>query len=601
MCGINGFWLRRPLTEVDVSMGRKIREALFHRGPDGKGEWLDRNNGIYFGHRRLAIIDLREIAGQPMVRDGLVCSYNGELYNYQELRKELVGKGHHFETSSDTEVLLAAWQEWGEQALDRFDGMFAFALYDKGNLHLITDPFGEKPLFLVENHKGIYFSSEANSLIMSLGLQPKYTKEALSCFLALGHFPPPETGYAGLELLPPATHLVCNNGRIVHRRTYWQHPRTVLADGDVKELNERELDEISDVLVESLRRRVRADVPIGMFLSAGTDSVLLAALAAKELGIRLDCYTVSFSDGADESEWAVAISKQLNLHHEIIDSQEGKDWKQAPEALINLYGIPNDNLTALSVRQMCAAVRGRLKVALSGAGGDEIFYGYSKYYFLDRWRRLYRLPGCLFTLTRQLSTRFLPSRLNTASELLAGDGVERYLRLKNGPAMEVLKRAFADYSWHLDTLSDDLPLSLAVREHDLYSTLPASYLAAIDRGSMRESIEVRSPFLSRRLAELAATHDQRVFLRFGRKSVLRRLVSRYLPEELLLPRKQGFVFPSKRYLAARNDRPPKLIGLDEKTIETLWRRRLEPFFDSLALRLTLIESMQDGVANSKSQ
>ncbi len=590
MCGISGFGLRRPVADAELARAGRIGEALRHRGPDGAGKWLSPDRRIGFGHRRLAIIDLREIAGQPMERNGLVCCYNGELYNYLELRRELEGRGHRFSTAGDTEVLLAAWQEWGERSLDRFDGMFAFALYEEGRIHLATDPFGEKPLFLAELPDGIHFASEAGPLIGELGLHFDPSHEVLARFLALGHLPPPETGYPGLSLLPPATHLVCEEGRVVSRRQYWRPPRPEPRRGRVRELDPGQLDRIAGILVESLRRRVRADVPLGLFLSTGTDSVLVAALAARELGIAPDCYTVSFPDGADESSGAAAVARHLGLPHEIIDSREQTDWRSAPVTLLQLYGTPTDNLTALAVRQMCAAVKGRVKVAISGAGGDEIFHGYNKYHFLDRWRLLYRMPGRLFGWGRALGSHLpLPERLETALSLLAGSSTERYLRLKNGPAMEILNEALGRPGWRFDTLPQGLPMALAVREHDQRSALPASYLAAIDRGSMRESIEVRSPFLSRELAEHTASLDPRAFLRFGHKSVLRRLIARYLPEGLLSRHKQGFVFPCRRYLETRGEQAPVVPGLQKEAVATIWRRRREPFFDALSLRLAMLE------------
>src|SRR3972149_1961725 len=206
MCGIFGFSLNRPVRESDLALGRRGAEMLRHRGPDGSGEWADAARGLYLGHRRLAVIDTSAANAQPMTSGALTVSFNGEIYNFKELRDELAGRGRAFATAGDTEVLLKAWQEWGAGAIDRFDGMFAIALADGARLHLVTDPFGEKPLFCATLPEGVYFASEPHALPRPLGLDFAPGQDEIAAFMCLGFIPAPGTGIKGLIALPPATH-----------------------------------------------------------------------------------------------------------------------------------------------------------------------------------------------------------------------------------------------------------------------------------------------------------------------------------------------------------------------------------------------------------
>lgn len=592
MCGIFGFSLVRPLREADVALGRRGTAALAHRGPDGHGEWTGAARGLYLGHRRLSIIDLSEANAQPMVRVPLAVAYNGEIYNYREIRDELSARGRRFATTGDTEVLLQAWEEWGKGALDRFDGMFAFALYDGRRLHLITDPFGEKPLYAAETPDGIYFASEAQPLIQSLGLDFAPGEAGTAAFMTLGFIPSPATGYANLSVLPPGTHATVESGRIVAERRYWEPPSASPHRGRVRPLSERDLDAIHADLIEALRRRVRADVPLGLFLSAGVDSGVVAAIVAKELKLGIEALTVSFPDAADESAGAARLAAHLGLPHRIIDSRAEDDWRDAPSRLADLFAVPNDNLTALSVHQMSALARSRMTVALSGTGGDELFYGYNKYAFLYRHRHLYRfLPPVLRSVAPfgRLLTGLESWR--RADAYLKGDPGWQFLALKNNGLSGVLARVPGAREFARKLFSGERAgLVYRARDFDARVTLPGSYIPAVDRGSMRAGLEVRTPFLSRKLAETLAHFDPRAFLAFGQKDVLRRILYRYVPPAIMQTVKQGFVFPAERYLASQPEQPPKPEGIPADLCAEIWRNRRDPAYRMLAIRLRVLET-----------
>ncbi|MBX2833828.1 MAG: asparagine synthase (glutamine-hydrolyzing) [Micavibrio sp.] len=545
MCGIVGCQLNRTLSSEDIARMGELRDGLTHRGPDDEGEYIDRVNGLYLGHRRLSILDLDSRSAQPMELDGDVICYNGEIYNYRELRAEL---GGDFFTESDTEVLLRAWQKWGVLALDKLDGMYGFALRDKNGLHLATDIFGEKPIYLLTRPEGFYFASEAQVLINSFKLKFDNSDTQRDEFISLGFLRAPATGYKNLEYIPPAMHINISSDGTLKRNHYWRPDTPHIGSGKVLDFDENVIDTLRDILCESLERRLRADVPIGLFLSSGVDSTLLAALGKRELGQDLKTYTVSFPDGNDESVNAKNIAKALDLEHLVINSQSGNLWQDAPENITDFYGVPIDNTTVFAIYQMCEAVKKHLTVALSGLGGDELFYGYNKYESLYQNRFHYRHSGIMEPMFKGLAVLPIP-KIKTAKDLLQGDKSQQFLRLKNDGSYtsRILK---------LD-LARNIDMVHSVRMFDVHKTMPYNLIPSVDRGSMRAGIEVRSPFLSKKLLEFTLQLDQRALIHFGKKEMLRRLLGRYIDLDLLNQSKQGFVFPLSRYFAQDDTPPPR--------------------------------------------
>ncbi len=538
MCGIVGCKLKRPLSDDDIEKLRAIKNSLSHRGPDDTGEFIDPENGFYLGHTRLSILDIDKRSNQPMQKNGLVISYNGEIYNYLELRKELE-KNDSFSTSSDTEVLLGAWKKWGDRSLEKLDGMFAFAMRDGDSVHLVTDPFGEKPLYVYKTPNGFYFASEAPALIQAFGLAFSSEIGEEKEFLNLGFLCPPKTGFKGLLVLPPGAHFIIKNDRLVQHH-YWKAPLPYIGKGKVSELGEDVIDQIRDLLCASLEKRLRSDVPLGLFLSSGVDSTLVAALAKCELGVDLNSYTVAFPDGKDEAEQAARISRHFSINHTIINSLESNLWQKLPENLANFYGCPIDNTTVFSIYQMSEAVRPYMKVVLSGLGGDELFYGYNKYSMFYRLRHLYNFAEYFAPLLPILAQ--LPfKKAKLLPEILKKNKEDQFLRIKNGQSQNLLPE-IQDFGF-----PKNLGLVHGARQFDLQTTMPANLIPSVDRGSMRASIEIRTPFLNRDLTNYCFGLDQRALIHFGQKSVLKRLLARYMPLSLLNQAKQGFVFPVQRY------------------------------------------------------
>ena len=589
MCGIFGFYLNRPLNENDLALGKSGVKALSHRGPDNSSYWVDVDNGVFLGHRRLSIIDLSDQSNQPMIRHDAVLIYNGEIYNYKELGQELSQQGVSFSSTGDTEVLLQAWHMWGAQCVNRFDGMFAFALYYNRQLHLVTDPFGEKPIYWAKTDNGIYFSSEANPLVNLLKIPAHFPPQHVAAFLSLGFLPAPHTGYANLYRMPPATRLVCLADGQINESKYWEPPQPQAYRGPVKKLSEQHLDRISDALVDSLRVRLRADVPLGIFLSSGTDSALVAALAAKELNCKTLAFTVKFPDKevADESETASAIAKFLDLPHKVVNSQEDP-VKTDPSHIFDLFGEANDNITVAAAYQMSRTAESTLKVALSGIGGDELFYGYNKYEFLYKRRRLLSLN----VKARNFMSALIPNgvgsnRLVHWTNLLSASDAGRFIAAKNIQTCRWLSKLPEFETWAQNIFSPDIPIELLGRHFDLIHTLPSTYIPAMERGSMRASIEVRTPYLNKELLSVVSTFDQRSFIAFGQKSILRRILARYLPQELVDLPKRGFNYPMTRFLGSFF-RLPEISILPDSAIEEVWQRRHQTGWQRLAIRLVIL-------------
>lgn len=589
MCGISGCLLRRPLNDHDLQIMRRVREALTHRGPDDDGEFVDAARGIYFGHRRLSIIDLDPRSAQPMQRDEAIIVYNGEIYNFSEIAEQLK-TSFSFTTKGDTEVILRAWQKWGRKALEKFDGMFAFVLRNGEETVFATDAFGEKPLYYLERPEGVYFASEPGPLIHEFSLKFSLSPEIAGEFMSLGFIRPPATGYPGLSQLPPASVATLRRDGRIEIVPWWCPPQVRVDKGRIKPFSENEIDKLRDLLCASLQARLRADVPLGLFLSGGVDSSLIAALAGKELGQRLQAFTVAFPDGQDESQAALKIAGHLSLPHQVIDSKEAELWRKAPYNLIDLYGVPNDNMTVFAVYQMCRAAKPFLTVALSGLGGDELFYGYNKYELLYRNRLFYRYPVLARIVGAGLKG-VLP-RAETLEDLMAGGESRKYLRVKNGPALRDLETE--GIALPEDLLSDSGDLVHRVRNFDLTVSMPQSYIPAVDRGSMRAAIEVRTPFLNRALFDYIASLDQRRLIAFGMKGMTRNLLERYLPLDYLSPGKQGFVYPSDRYFSQTDlPLPGGGGGMGGKFTETLWAGRRRREMQPLCLRLALLSQVQE--------
>ncbi|MGE4279555.1 MAG: asparagine synthase (glutamine-hydrolyzing) [Magnetospirillum sp.] len=579
MCGIAGFVDGLHLVQTPAVALDRMARRLAHRGPDGQGLWQDEADGVYLAHRRLAVIDLSTAAAQPMTGpSGAVVVFNGEIYNHDDLRSRLQAQGHVFQTRSDTEVLLAAFEHWGEACLDHLIGMFAFAIWQPAQrrLFLARDRLGKKPLYVHRQGRFLAFASEPGAL---LALSPvkdgaKVDLRSLSDFLSLGYILSPKSMFANIERLP-AAHAGWFDAESGDWRVwqYWdlaQHftaPR--LADDD----DARQ--QFSRLLESAVQCRLQADVPLGLFLSGGLDSSAVAAMARGQDELR--AFAVGFADSSfDERPFArlTAAHLGLKLDELMVQPTVGNDLDLA----FHHCGEPFADTSLMPTFRLNHAARQKVTVALSGDGADEILAGYPTYQ-ADRLYRLFsRLPSWLqrgldnvarvvlrpsyrkvsfdYKLRQFLGGRGLsPQRAHYWWRVVFSDA-EKHRLLSPGVIAELGDYdPFDTFQQHFQTVrgADFLDQALYV---DIKTWLQDDILVKADRMSMAWGLEVRSPFLDHRLVEFCARLAPSAKIDGRRqKAILRDVMARYLPEKVLTRRKQGFGAPTR---AVVRTAPPAL-------------------------------------------
>lgn len=556
MCGIFGFYLKRKLVEKDINEGIKYLKLLNHRGPDDSGYWYDKEKGIFLGHNRLAIIDTSKKNSQPFTDGNAVISYNGEIYNYLDIKRKYKHVFNNFKTSGDTELLIKFWKLKKSEIFDELDGMFAFAIFDENKLTLAVDFFGEKPIYYSSNKDGFYFSSEAEPLIKLLGLKVNNIERNMLEFKIFGYINHPQTGYKDLFKLGPSTIIDVknDNGKIeLNSKKYWVPEERNFSTLKPREITKENIKTIKNILIESIEKRMISDVPIGLFMSSGVDSTLIASLIKNDLGYDIDTYTVEFDQNLihNESVLASKISRHLNLRHHILKNSKSQGYNISE--MINLYsGELNDNPTIFSFYKMSMLAKKSLTVAIGGLGGDEIFLGYNRYNFYYKYLRLIkflRYFKYLLSFFNHLSIKKISKLNSLCNNLLFVSKKSIYVNYKNLNQLKDLEKKYIDdisstfFSGNLN-----LFLNEAAR-YDLDYTMPNSYIPAMELGSMKASVEIRSPFLNRKLYKYITQNiDQRALIKYGSKFILKSILKSYIPIEYLNQPKRGFVFPIKNII-----------------------------------------------------
>ena len=579
MCGIAGLF--SPVSSFNnrdeaAQILPQMLRLLSHRGPDAHGIWLDDRDRCYLGHQRLSIIDTSDAGRQPMTSsDGrYVITFNGEIYNFQELRAELEAFGAVIHGRTDTAVLLESISTWGTNALAKFDGMYAFAVFnrDSGALLLARDAFGEKPLYYAQlPGGGIAFASELRALEGIPSIDRTVSIDALGEYLTFQYINAPRTIYTQIKKLPPGHWLwIDATGSLQLGRYFAFQPRSSHFDNrPIGEL----ADELEEILIRGIKRRLISDVPLGAFLSGGIDSSTICALIRKKIHRPLKTFSVGF-EGYFESEHVLAneIARCLETeHHQLMVNSDIRSFLDNAGQLLD---EPNGDSSCAAVYRLAELTRNHVTVALSGDGGDEMFFGYRRYFesFVskkDTWRP------------------FKP-------RMTAG---QRYFRRVLIGSDSMLKTLFGRppqfSSSLLQSLEVDIdhspePLVCKLRRTDAENYLPGAVLAKIDRMSMQHSLEVRTPFLSIELARFCERLPPDALYRhpFG-KTVLREVLKRYLPEHLVAGPKRGFGLP--------------LAHWNRQELVTLaWERLASPgsklggFFGNLRMQRFLSRPQRDG-------
>jgi asparagine synthase (glutamine-hydrolysing) len=596
MCGIVGFC---DLNGEPASRGvlERMTDRISHRGPDGEGYYTDGPVGL--GHRRLAIIDLSPAGHQPMANESgdLVITYNGEIYNFQELRVELEALGYHFHSRTDTEVVLHAYNEWGESCVDRFNGMFAFAILDRKTqrLFLARDRLGVKPLYYYADAGKIVFASELKSILEYPGVPRDLDHEALGDFFSLNYIPSPRTPFKRILQVDPGHFMVWQDGKLKSKK-YWD---VHFENGNGRSLREEQLiPELLELVKESVRKRLVADVPIGAFLSGGLDSSTVVHFMRQFATGPLKTFSVRFNEKSyDEGEYAWEMARLLETeHHEIFCSAEDM------AALLLKSSWHADNLTAdisnIPILLVARLAREHVKVVLSGDGGDEVFAGYPTYQ-ADQLAGYYkRLPAWVRRRVVQPLVHALPA----SSAKLSFDYKAR--KFIEGAA---LSPARAHYTWRTIFTSEEKH-SLLTKEFaaaikgrlpeetweqlfaaypnisdmdkgfysDYKTFLSGSILPKVDTMSMANSLEAREPLLDYELVEMMARVPASMKMKgLTTKYLFKKMMSTVLPKRVVYRKKAGFHTPLASWL--RND----LRGLVEEILSEdnlVKTRMLNPVF-----------------------
>jgi asparagine synthase (glutamine-hydrolysing) len=582
MCGIAGILSGSSATGDELISGvEAMSDALAHRGPDAAGHWLDAEAGIALGHRRLSIIDLSETGAQPMTSASgrYVISYNGEVYNFAELRQELIAAGHRFRGSSDTEVILEACTQWGVvPALKRMIGMFAFALWDREArvLRLVRDRLGIKPLYWAEIGKSILFGSELKALRAHPSFRVEINHDALADFLRHGYIAAPNSIYRGVFKLRPGEMLSMRAGQAPLVERFWDLAEIVAAarrapfQGDEAEAESR----LEALLKDSVKSRMVADVPLGAFLSGGIDSSLVTALMQAQSDTKVKTFSIGFSENDyDEARHAGAVAAHLGTdHHELYVSPQ--EALGVVPLLPELFDEPFGDVSQIPTYLVSKLTRQSVTVALSGDGGDEIFGGYNRYTALARYGGLLfgqpaGMRGIEAALLRALPPRSWdllaralppakrPRQLGDKMHKFAGmlaDTPEQYYRNATGhwaePSTMVIGARVTPVHYDADAAAALLPDPVERMQYlDALTYLPGDILTKVDRASMAVSLEARVPLLDHRVVAFAWSLPSRLKISQGRgKRILRRLLDRYVPRALVERPKSGFAVPIDDWL-----------------------------------------------------
>jgi asparagine synthase (glutamine-hydrolysing) len=584
MCGISGIWERNGCSLRDLKRrASAMTQTLSHRGPDDSGVWLSEQAGIAFGQRRLAIIDLSSMGHQPMVsvNGQYTITFNGEVYNFRELKAELERCGVQFRGHSDTEVIVEGFAQWGvKSTIARLNGMFAIAAWDAGErqLFLARDRMGEKPLYWAIFDGLVLFGSELKALRAHPGWKPSLNRGAIAAFLRHGYVPGPFTIYEGVYKLPPAGFVKIASGGGPEVGAYWDLAG-VISQGQRNTLQADEeglVDELEALLHDAVSRRMIADVPLGAFLSGGYDSSTVVALMQKASLRPVRTFTISFENPEfDEAKHAEAVARHLGTDHTTFPVS-GADALDVVPKLAEMYDEPFADPSQIPTHIVSALTRKRVKVALSGDGGDELFSGYSRYQWTQKvWRPNATMPLALRRLASSSIRAVPPSAFDRIARYVpyfrrvprVGQKAHRLAQILSLPSIDSMyHQVIASHHPNPDSLvngaqevrtacwGQNLEVLLPgpvdrMRYLDMCTYLPDDILTKVDRASMAVALEVRVPLLDHRVVEWVWKLPSSQNARARRpKHLLRRVLARHVPDHLVERPKMGFGVPLADWL-----------------------------------------------------
>ena len=587
MCGIFGVASINGLKGINI---RSSTDTLYHRGPDDYGDYQD--DYVAIGHRRLSIIDL-DGGHQPMINNKKtsIIIFNGEIYNYREIKKSLEKKGYVFSTNSDTETILYAYEEWGQECVSHLRGMFAFAIWDKYNqeLFIARDRLGIKPLFYAEYNGIFYFASEIKAILNESPITKEIDKLALTSYFSLSYIPAPLTIYSNIRKLLPGHTITWKNGKTRFNK-YWD----LYFQPDRDKSESYFTDGIVQLLNESVGAHMISDVPLGAFLSGGIDSSVIVSLMPEFTDERINTFCMGFGGNTggylDERVYARLVANQYSTRHHEYEVQPKAEG--IIDRLIELFDEPFADDSVIPSYYVSKIASEHVKVILSGLGGDELFAGYERYLCL-RYQAIYsKIPKFIRKDIFANLVDKIPERsdghytINHLKRFIRGGALEpdqcyiSYLIMLNSRIRKDFfneKKIFdgyfddcvnllADYfnSDNIDGPKDSVDRALFC---DIKTYLPEDILALSDRVSMQHSLEVRVPFLDHKLMEFCATIPPELRLKgFDKKYLLKKAFKGRIPDEVISHRKQGFVGPTSKWIST---------DLKQYVIKTLSRKNID--------------------------
>ena len=583
MCGITGIY--SPSASVDSSVLSAMTDTLSHRGPDDSGTYVSEDKTVGLGHTRLSIIDLSEKGHQPMASDDLKIqvSYNGEIYNYREIREELRSKGHVFRTNSDTEVLVRSYEQWGIECLHKFIGMFALAIWDgrKNKLYLARDRVGIKPLYYYRGNGLFLFGSELKAIMKHQGFSKRISLDGLALFLRYDYIRSPYTIFENTFKLEPGHYLCLHDGQL-EKHKYWDITESYnMRPYDMCE--EEACEMFEEIMVDSLKYRLVSDVPVGLFLSGGIDSSLIATLLQKNISTPLKTFTIGFDEEKyNEAEWAAKLADYLGTEH--VESYVSEDEAiKTVSQIPSIYDEPFADTSSIPTCVVSRLASEHVKVVMSGDGGDELFCGYNHYmkcmYFANM---IEKAPGIIRNGLKAVLSSLSVKRFEaigrtlglsslkkhrssyernqaTLLNIIKKDMPEMYRRRRGTWAPEDLPGLFKEtHHIHDETFNENFSaiesgeLLTQMLYTDFCVWLPDDILTKVDRASMSMGLEAREPLLDHRLAQFASRLPLDLKYRNGEsKYFLKRVLSRHIPRELYERPKKGFGSPIDKWLRGK--------------------------------------------------
>ncbi|MCI0564890.1 MAG: asparagine synthase (glutamine-hydrolyzing) [Nitrososphaera sp.] len=621
MCGIVGIYLQNDQYQEDLeSTVTRMASCLTHRGPDDQGIYANRT--VALGHRRLSIIDLAT-GHQPMFsKDRKKCIvFNGEIYNFAELKAELTAKGYRFATNSDTETIIYAYEEWGKSCVHKLRGMFAFCIWDseEQRLFLARDRVGKKPLFYAQYAGKFVFASEMKAILIDPGIERSVDDEALAAYFLFSYVPAPLTVFKNIRKLPSGHTLTVEDGKVTVER-YWD----VFFEPNTRKREAQFIHEFLDLLEESVRIRLISEVPLGAFLSGGIDSSTVVALMHRSSRDCVKTYTIGFGGDTggfdDERSYARLVAERYKTEHR--EHEVVPDVESLLNGIVTAFDEPFADDSTIPSYYVCKMARENVTVALSGLGGDETFAGYERYLGFKISQFYNKVPGMLRErVILRLIERFPETasgspRINHIKRFVRSSCRDDYARQYLGfvsklpehykgaffssrskryhEAFGAAEQRFIDI---FNTGNADDPLN-RVFYCDIQTYLPEDILACTDRMSMLHSLEVRAPFVDHKLIEYCAAIPPSIKMKwFKKKYLLKKGVASLLPAEVLNHRKQGFVGPMATWLRADlkslilSKLSPEHLGkhgmFNQRTIDTI----VDDHFSRREINDTLIWSL----------